>query len=106
VDNFFVKAFYETGLLGLTFFAWTIVLWIGLYRRTRWRVSKELREVLSYPCTIMLFVLVISLFTGSFGTYPWNLLWWMSLSGSMALLGRERGTYGTLSLADNRMAES
>lgn len=81
VDNFFIRALYETGLLGCLFVVWA--LWIALksYFWVYWRaVGSERVRRLSLPAVIMAFVLGVSILTSSLDTYPWNLLFWLCAS--------------------------
>jgi len=84
VDNFFVRSFYETGLLGFAMLLWIVILW---YRH--WSVvgatTKPWTERAhhAFAFALMGFVMLISIFSDSFGTFPWNMLFWMAAAGSV-----------------------
>lgn len=81
-DNFFVRTLYETGLLGSLFIVWVVVISLRLFRAVA-AMSQEDRRTLSLPIGLMAFVLLISVFSDSLGTYPWNFLFWLCVSGIM-----------------------
>ena len=84
VDNYFIQCLYETGLIGLLMIVYAISLWWKMYRFVKvQKLTLTDRAALSLPVCLIFFVLIISLFTASLGTYPWNLIFWTSLSGML-----------------------
>lgn len=93
VDNFFIRSFYETGLVGLGFVVWA--LWLFgkgfLWVSRRQAVSVRARSF-SLLVALMGFILLISFLTSALGTFPWNLLFWTCASGLLLVWSRTRET--------------
>lgn len=89
LDNFYIRSFYETGLLGFAFLFWAAHLcWRGYRHARAAETDARRRRLLAFPVALMVFILMISLLTDSFGTYPWNLFYWLSASGLFFLVPR------------------
>ena len=84
IDNFYVRSFYETGIVGFLYLLWMIGAWWKIYRFAikNHLNANFLKQNLSLPIAIMAVVLVNSVFTACIGTYPWNFLFWFSASAS------------------------
>ena len=83
VDNFFVRTFYETGLFGFLMLLWVAITWLQ-----HWRVVASdavpwaARAHHAFASSLMAFIVLISIFSDSFGTFPWNIIFWLALAGS------------------------
>lgn len=86
IDNFFVRCFYETGLLGLFLPIVIMVLFLKCLKIARSHPFRsEMRIYLSLPLSLAFFIFVISLFGDSLITYPWNLLFWLVISSILSI---------------------
>lgn len=86
VDNVLVRAVYEAGVAGLFLILWSFAKVPRLISRTRNVRSAEVEHTLRLPVAVMTFVVVISMFSSSLITYPWNLLYWAFSSGAIGIL--------------------
>lgn len=84
VDNAFVKAVYEVGLLGVAYLAWTISFYLLTLRRVIATRDPSQRWLLAVPLIVMTLILSVSVFSDSLMTYPWSLLYWLAAGGVAA----------------------
>lgn len=91
VDNFFVKTFFETGILGSLFCLWVFLLLLRLILSRRKTRDASLRGVAELVIAIDLAILIDSMFAGYLGTYPWNLIFWVLLAGGLQFLANNDG---------------